>query len=67
MTDSETYARKHVARALQVEPSQSDADAFERVLRRIDDSEMRGFMMACELYLTQRIANAAPKPDPIAL
>lgn len=66
MTDSETYARKHVARALQVEPSQADADAFERVLRRLDDAELRGFMMACELYMMQRIANAAPKPDPIA-
>ena len=46
--------------------AQADADAFERLLRRMDDSELRGFAMTCEIYMMQRLANAAPKPDPIA-
>ena len=62
----EREARAAADRALSKPCTQLDVDAFERVLRRLDDSELRGFMMACELYMTQRIANAAPKPDPIA-
>lgn len=65
--DEMRRAEEHTARAFRAEPTQADMDAFGRVLQRLDDSELRGFMMACELYMTQRIANAAPKPDPIAL
>ncbi len=63
----ERDARAAADRALSKPCSQADADAFERLLRRMDDSELRGWAAACELYMMQRIANAAPKPDPIAL
>lgn len=63
----ERDARAAADRALSKPCSQADVDAFERLLRRMDDSELRGFMMTCELYMMQRLANAAPKPDPIAL
>lgn len=52
--------------ALSKKATQSDCDAFERLLKRMDDAELRGFMLACEMYMMQRLANAQTKPDPIA-
>ena len=46
--------------------TQADADAFERLLRRMDDSELRGFAMTDgrSAAMMQRLANAAQGSDP---
>ena len=65
MDDIEKFeARADVA--LQQRGSQADMEAFERLLMRMDDAELRGLGMAMELYMMQRLANAQSKPDPIA-
>lgn len=65
MDDLERFkARADVA--LQQRGSQADMEAFDRLLKRMDDAEIRGLSMAMELYMMQRLANAAPKTDPIA-
>lgn len=52
--------------ALQQRGSQADMEAFERLLKRMDDAELRGLSMTMELYMMQRLANSQSKPDPIA-
>lgn len=40
--------------AFKAEPTQADLTAFERLLTRMDDAELRGLMLYCELYVMKR-------------
>ena len=63
--DKKAEYRARIARAQSVPTTVADAEAFERAMLRLGDSELRGFLLVCNQYALSQLDNLArKKPTP---